>query len=136
MNPKILRAIICLLILGYVGIVIGQSHQTSVLISQQELLQRIQTQHDMLLIDVRTDGEFGMGHIPGAVNIPHTELTGRLDEVRAHHEKGVILYCESGGRAGVAERILREAGLHNIRHLEGDMAAWRREKFPIASSSR
>jgi rhodanese-related sulfurtransferase len=85
----------------------------------------------MLLIDVRSPDEFSMGHVPGAVNIPYQELADRLGDVRPRHEKGVVLYCESGRRAGIAEGILRKAGLDNIRHLEGDMSAWRQSKLPI-----
>jgi rhodanese-related sulfurtransferase len=131
MHIKILRAILGMLILGAALTVSGQSPPTVELISQQELRQRMQGQHDMLLIDVRTPGEFSMGHVPGAVNIPHTELAERLGEVPTHHEKRVVLYCESGRRANIAEGILQQAGVDHIRHLEGDMAAWRQSGLPI-----
>jgi rhodanese-related sulfurtransferase len=111
--------------------VIAQSQPAGALISQQELLQQMQSVPDMLLIDVRSPDEFSMGHVPGAVNIPYQELADRLGDVRPRHEKGVVLYCESGRRAGIAEGILRKAGLDNIRHLEGDMSAWRQSKLPI-----
>ncbi|ETX04725.1 MAG: hypothetical protein ETSY2_27175 [Candidatus Entotheonella gemina] len=115
------------LILAVAAIVSGQSQQ----ISQQELLQRIESKQEMLLIDVRTAGEFRMGRVPGAVNIPLNELAERLGEVRPHPDTGVILYCETGRRAGIAERMLRDAGLDNIRQLEGNMSAWRQSELPI-----
>ena len=128
MNAKILCAVVCMFMLGAALTVSGQG-QT--LISQQELLQQAQDKRGMLLIDVRTPGEFSAGHVPGAINIPHTEIAKRLDDIRPHHDKGVILYCQSGRRAGIAEGILRDAGLDNIRHLEGDMAAWRQSGLPV-----
>ena len=128
MNAKILCAAVCMFMLGATLTVSGQG-QT--LITQQELLQQAQDKRGMLLIDVRTPGEFSAGHVPGAINIPHTEIAKRLDEIRPHHDKGVILYCQSGRRAGIAEGILRDAGLDNIRHLEGDMAAWRQSGLPV-----
>jgi len=124
MNAKILRAVVCMLTLGAAVTVSSQGQPADPLISQPELRQRMQGQQDILLIDVRTASEFKMGHVPGAVNIPHTELAKRLGEVRPHHAKGVVLYCESGRRADIAEGMLRKAGLDHIRHLEGDMAAW------------
>ncbi len=136
MNPKILRPLVCMLILGCAAVAVAQSDQAAALISQQELMQRIETKQDMLLIDVRTAGEFAMGHVPGAINIPYTELDEHLDKVRAHHDQGVILYCESGRRAGVAKRILQEAGLHNILNLEGHMSAWRQSDLPIEKAER
>lgn len=135
MNPTLIRAIFCLLLLGVTGRVIGQSHQTGALMSQQAFMQRIETQQDMLLLDVRTAREFGTGHVPGAINIPHNELARRLDEVRAHQDKDVIVYCEVGGRAGIAERFLRQAGFRHIWHLEGDMAAWRQSELPMEKAT-
>ncbi len=99
-------------------------------ISQQQLLQRLDTANAPLVLDVRTPKEFGEGHVPGAVNIPHTELAARLAEVRSGGKDQVVVYCESGRRAGMAEAILRQAGFNNVLHLEGDMAAWRKQRLP------
>ncbi len=131
MNARIRAAIVLIMLVGAAVTASGQGQPTHARISQDALMQRIRSQHDMLLIDVRTAGEFNRGHIPGAIHIPYNELAGRLGEIRPHHDKGVVLYCETGGRAGVAERILREAGLDNIKHLEGHMAAWRQSELPI-----
>jgi rhodanese-related sulfurtransferase len=131
MNAKLLQMVVCMLTLGAAITVIGPGKQTGTLMSQQKLRQRMQGQHDILLIDVRTADEYSLGHVPGAINIPYKELAERLGEVRSNHEKGIVVYCESGRRAGIAEGILQQAGLDNIRHLEGDMAAWRDSGLPI-----
>ncbi len=78
-----------------------------------------------LLLDVRSPEEYASGHVPGALNIPHDELAGRLDEVEAARDSGVVVYCERGGRAARAESLLRESGFGSVRHLAGDMASWR-----------
>lgn len=135
MNARIRRAVIFILILSAAAMVSGQS-QPVARISQPALMQHLEGQHDVLLIDVRTAEEFSMGHIPGAINIPYTELVERLGEVRPHHAKGVVLYCATGRRADIAERLLREAGLDNIQHLEGDMSAWRQSDLPIEKTKR
>jgi len=131
MNAKIRWMIFLICMLSIVTTASGQSQPAGTLVSQQELGQLMRGEHKMLLIDVRTPEEFHRGHVPGAINIPHTELVRRLGEVRPSHDNGVVLYCESGRRAGIAEGMLREAGLDNIRHLEGHMATWRRSGLPI-----
>ena len=83
-----------------------------------------------LILDVRTPGEFGSSHVPGAVNVPHGELAARLAELGANRDRPVIVYCESGRRAGLAEALLVEAGFSDVRHLEGDMRAWREAGRP------
>lgn len=83
-----------------------------------------------LILDVRTPGEFGSSHVPGAVNVPHGEVAARLAELGTNRDRPVIVYCESGRRAGLAEALLIEAGFSDVRHLEGDMRAWREAGRP------
>ena len=69
---------------------------------------RLPRDGSVTLLDTRTVGEFGRGHIKGFVNIPVDELRGRLDEV----EKGKPVYviCQSGVRSYIASRILEGNG--------------------------
>ena len=100
-------------------------------IEQKELLQKIEAGSVLLIIDVRTRGEYQSGHVPQAINIPHFELQGRLAELPADKAREIVTYCERGPRAGVAEYILQQAGFTVIRHLQGDMYSWRQNKLPI-----
>lgn len=83
-----------------------------------------------LILDVRTQGEFSSGHIPGAVNIPHDELASRLSELESESDRPLVVYCRSGKRAGLASSVLLEAGYTNVLHLEGDMNAWQANGRP------
>jgi rhodanese-related sulfurtransferase len=85
-----------------------------------------------VLLDVRTPAEFASGRVPGALNIPHTELEARLAEIEPHRSSDVIVYCESGARAAKAAALLVERGFTGVRHLEGDMSGWRDAGLPIA----
>jgi phage shock protein E len=85
-----------------------------------------------LLLDVRTPEEFASGHIEGAMLVPVAELPDRLDQLGAYKDRGVVVYCESGGRANKALDVLQEAGFHNLVILEGSMSRWREEGLPVA----
>ena len=66
---------------------------------------------DALVLDVRTPQEVATGHLPGALLVPHTELRGRLDEVReAAAGRPVRVLCASGVRSAIAHRVLAQAG--------------------------
>jgi rhodanese-related sulfurtransferase len=84
-----------------------------------------------LLLDVRTPAEFAAGHVPGARNVPHTELAARIAEIAPRKADAVVVYCESGRRAAIAADVLVENGFTSVRHLEGDMAGWRDADLPI-----
>ncbi|ROZ64033.1 pyridine nucleotide-disulfide oxidoreductase [Kocuria soli] len=83
-----------------------------------DLEQRLQ---DSLVLDVRQPGELEVERIPGALNIPHTELRDRLDEVRqAAGDKPVRVLCRSGVRSAIAHRVLAQAGFDSA-SLSGGM---------------
>ena len=66
---------------------------------------------DALIVDVRSRAEFASGQIPGALNIPHTELRERLDEVTdAASGRPVRVLCAAGVRSNIAHRVLVNNG--------------------------
>jgi len=99
-------------------------------IEQRELLQRLDHHQIPLILDVRRPDEFAAGHIPAAINIPHTEIGKRLHELGNNRNKEVVVYCESGRRAAIAAGILKKAGFTHVIHLEGDMKSWRERNLP------
>ena len=74
---------------------------------------------DAVLLDTRTPREFAREALPGAVNIPHTELRDRLGEIPAG--RPVYAYCASGFRSYLAARILMQRG-YRAATLAGGMA--------------
>ena len=94
-------------------------------ISQAQLLERMEQQSDICILDVRTVREFNSGHVPGAINISHREISANLDKLKPYADKDVVVYCELGVRARMAQRTLVKSGFLRVHHLIGDMAAWR-----------
>lgn len=96
-----------------------------------EVAQRIHDpQRAPLLLDVRTAREFAEGHVPGAVNIPVQDLAAQLGQVPQDRE--IVVYCEVGGRASRAGKLLRENGYARVSEMEGSMSAWRKAGLPVA----
>lgn len=98
-------------------------------VSQQELTSR--RPGDFLILDVRTPEEFAAGHVENALNIPHDRLADRLAEIQKYASSPVVVYCESGKRAGMAAETLAQAGFSDLRHLTGDMRAWNEAGLPV-----
>jgi NADPH-dependent 2,4-dienoyl-CoA reductase/sulfur reductase-like enzyme/rhodanese-related sulfurtransferase len=72
------------------------------------------------VIDVRSGGEHGNGHIPGTINIPVEELRDRLDEIQL---EDVVVYCQVGQRGHIATQILKANGA-KVRNLDGGYVTW------------
>jgi phage shock protein E len=100
-------------------------------IAPSELADRINTAKAPMILDVRTSGEYANGHIPGAINIPHGELHDRLSELLPHQNEEIVVHCQGGSRAGIAQFVLSEAGFKQIRELEGHMQQWKAGGYPI-----
>ncbi len=78
-----------------------------------------------LVLDVRGADEVAEGCLPGVLNIPHTELRGRMDEVReAAKGRPVRVLCASGVRSYLAQRQLAHAGF-DAANLSGGMLTLR-----------
>ena len=79
----------------------------------------------VLVLDVRSPAEFASGHLPGALNVPHTDLRGRLDQVRqAAAGRPLAVMCAAGLRSYIAYRILAQSGFE-AKSLSGGLATLR-----------
>jgi phage shock protein E len=85
----------------------------------------------LVVLDVRTPAEYGDGHVPGALNIPHTELAARIAELSDVRSRDLVVYCRSGNRTRQALDVLTRAGFRNLFHLEGDYLRWSGESRPV-----
>ena len=72
-----------------------------------------------LLIDVRTEDEYGDGHIDNAINIPMTEIIGKIDEIVKDKNREIRLYCVSGRRSALVKKVLHAVGYKNVTNEGG-----------------
>ena len=88
-----------------------------------EFKKKIKDDRNGVILDVRTDGEFRMGHIKGAVNIDllQTNFSSRLATL--DKSKTYYVYCRSGNRSGKACRLLKSMGCE-AHNLEGGLGNW------------
>jgi molybdopterin/thiamine biosynthesis adenylyltransferase/rhodanese-related sulfurtransferase len=77
-----------------------------------------------LVIDIREQGEWDEGHIPGSIHIPRGFLESRIAGV-AVPDQEVILSCASGQRSLLAGITLREMGYANVESLAGGFQRWK-----------
>lgn len=77
---------------------------------------------DAQIIDVRTPGEFQMGHIPGAINVPVEQVE---TSAQAWDRDGAyVVYCATGSRSQTAVQTMEALGFKNIDHFAAGIQAW------------
>jgi len=97
--------------------------------SAQEVLERMETGEELVIIDVREAPELrSSGIIPTALHIPLRELSTRWEEVKDANE--VICYCAVGGRSYNAAMLLRQNGIFNATSMDGGISEWKRLSGP------
>ena len=88
----------------------------------------------VVVLDVRTAGEFAAGHIENAINIDVE--SGSFDAEIAKLDKTVeyAVYCHSGRRSAIAADKMTKSGFEKITNLEGGIIAWQAVNYPLVSN--
>ena len=84
---------------------------------------------DLLVLDVRTDGEYNTNHLHNATLIPLAELEGRLAELAPYNDTEIIVYCNSGVRSLEASEILVANNFTKIYNMLGGISTWIAEGY-------
>lgn len=109
------------------------SHQVSSggKISVNEFEQKLNSEKNVQLIDVRTPEEYESGFIKGAKNIDWNGAGFETEINKLDKTKTVYVYCLGGGRSGSAAARMKELGFKDIYDLQGGMMAWNNAGKPV-----
>jgi len=88
-------------------------------ISQKKAKEMMENLEEFVLLDARTEEEFSEGHIPGAVLIPHYEVSEKAEEKIPEKDVPVFVYCRSGNRSKVAAEALVSLGYSEVYEFGG-----------------
>lgn len=91
---------------------------------------KLQETSNAFLLDVRTAGEFGGGHLPKATNIDFRSPDFANKIKGLPKDKPVFVYCLSGGRSAQAAEILRNEGFQ-VTELQGGYLKWTTKLKPL-----
>jgi sulfur-carrier protein adenylyltransferase/sulfurtransferase len=83
------------------------------------------------IVDVREQGEWDEGHLPGAVHVPRGNLESRIEGAVPDRSRSVVVYCSSGNRSAFAAKTLEELGYDNVVSLAGGFTDWKRNGLPF-----
>jgi rhodanese-related sulfurtransferase len=105
-------------------------------ISGPELLQIIQQGESVTIIDVRSEGEYNAGHVPGAIHMSFWKAWFRASDLAAPRDQTLVVYCAHGPRAWIGKGAFILAGFEDIRYLDGHMSSWVKAKLPVERSPK
>jgi rhodanese-related sulfurtransferase len=88
----------------------------------------------VVVLDVRTVGEFMGGHIAKAINIDVEGMTFDGDIAKLDKSATYAVYCHSGRRSGIAVGKMKEAGFKNLFNLTNGVLDWQGAGLPLVSN--
>ncbi len=87
----------------------------------------------VVLLDVRTAGEFAAGHIEGALNIDVEGMTFEGEIKSLDPSKTYAIYCQSGRRSRIAVETMTNAGFTKLFNLDQGIASWTNAGLPVVT---
>lgn len=84
-----------------------------------------------LILDVREESEYKLGHILNAKLIPLGQLRNRIGELQRYREQSVVVVCRSGQRSASACATLGKQGFTQVYNLAGGVNAWQKSNLPL-----
>ena len=87
----------------------------------------------VVLLDVRTAGEFAAGHIDGAINIDVEGMTFEGEIANLDKTKTYAIYCQSGRRSRIAVESMTKAGFTTLFNLDQGIGSWQAAGLPVVA---
>jgi rhodanese-related sulfurtransferase len=94
-------------------------------VTVEQALNLIDTNPNLIIVDVRTSQEYVSGHIAGALNLPEN-LTDHLSPADE-----ILVYCKSGVRSAAAQQLLNANGYEKVYNMLGGIDAWINAGYPV-----
>lgn len=123
----LVSAFVVLLIL----LVLDSGAKSGAKVSTAQLTQMI-NRDNALVLDIRDSTEFKKGHIVDALNVPHAQITTRIDDLNEHKNRPIVLVCKDGQRSGMAGKELHKRG-YQVFRLSGGLLEWTQQNLPLVS---
>lgn len=91
-------------------------------IDNEQLQEKIQSDRNIVILDVREEAEYAFNHIPNAISIPLGELENRVNELNKDDE--IYVVCRTGSRSDFAAQKLEEKGFNKVVNVVPGMSQW------------
>ena len=109
----------------------GKSIDVISSVSALELAEKVNSDSNVKVVDVRRPGEYSAEHIEGASHAPLSFITDYLDRLP---KEEFYLHCAGGYRSVIANSILKKHGIHNAIEVLGGYNAIKKTKAPRTES--
>jgi len=124
---------------AFIGAVLAlyiyESRKQGKTLTPQELVGKM-NRDKAVVLDLRDQKDFRLGHITHAKNLPYNELQTRLGELAPMKEQPLVVVCSLGQYSGAAAKTLHQLGFKDVLRLSGGMSAWTAQGLPVVKGAK
>ena len=103
-------------------------------ITVKQLADKLKSNPETKLIDVRTAAENRAVHIAAAINIPMENVMKQRESFIDQSE--IYIICNSGSRSQMVCEDLGHHGVHNLVNVTGGIQEWMKQKLPVIRTKK
>jgi thioredoxin len=107
------------------------SQQEKESLDAKAFYEKLKSEPEAIILDVRTPGEFHEGALQSAVNVDYNSGHFEAEAGKMDKTKTYFVYCLAGGRSSSAAGWMRKSGFQHVYDLKGGMMAWQKEGLPL-----
>ena len=124
MNPIFVITLVAVAIVFFMAFKGIRQSNAFLNLDVKSFAEKIMTDKEAIILDVRTPAEFAQGAIKGAINIDVNASNFKEKVSTLDKEKSYLIYCRSGMRSVKACNIMSENGYRQLFNLLGGYQAW------------
>jgi len=88
-------------------------------ITAEDAKARIDSENEVVILDVRTEEEYKAAHVPNAILLPNETITDTMPDLLPDPDAEILIYCRSGNRSAQAAKKLIAIGYTNVYDFGG-----------------
>ena len=98
----------------------------------RDVKRRIDAGEKFVLVDVREESEWAMGHLPNAIHLGKGVIERDIEQRVPDPAAKLVLYCGGGFRSALVADNLQKMGYTNVESMDGGWRGWLDSGLPTA----
>ena len=111
--------------------IVDESRQAVRECTVDDIKQRLDKGETFHLVDVREDGEWANGHLPGAIHLGKGIIERDIEGMIPDVNQEIVLYCGGGYRSALAAEALQKMGYTSVISMDGGIRGWKESGYGL-----
>ena len=111
--------------------IVDESRQAVRECTVDDIKQRLDKGETFHLVDVREDGEWANGHLPGAIHLGKGIIERDIEGMIPDMTQQIVLYCGGGYRSALAAEALQKMGYTSVISMDGGIRGWKESGYGL-----